>query len=252
METIVFLHGIGGAGRAWGRQMEYFSRRYQVMAWDVPGYEGRPILPEMSFESLCDQLASDIADIGSATVTLVGHSFGGMLAQTFVRLFPSRVARLALCGTSAAFGRPDGEFQKKFVAERTAPLDAGKTMADLAPTIMAGFQGKKANPEGVALAIDCMSCVPEETYRKILQLIVRFDERQALARISCPVLVLASTHDTAAPPDMMERMAGRIQGAKYVLMAGAGHLQPMEQPEKFNKILDQFLKETANVKTAAS
>ena len=64
---------------------------------------------------------------------LVGHSMGGMVAQTMLRRRPEAYAAAVLACTSPAFGNADGDFQKKFVADRLGPLDAGKTMADLAP-----------------------------------------------------------------------------------------------------------------------
>jgi len=45
---------------------------------------------------------------------------GGMVAQEVVARRPDLVHRLVLCGTSAAFGKPDGDWQQAFVASRMA------------------------------------------------------------------------------------------------------------------------------------
>ena len=173
-EALVFLHGVGGAGRIWRPQVEHFEGRYKVLAWDAPGYGGRAPLADVSFAALAAQLDQDMEAAGMPSAAIVGHSFGGMVAQQLVKDFPGRVERLVLSGTSPAFGKPDGDFQKKFVAARTKPLDEGKTMADVAAKVAPGLVGKTAPASAVALAVDCMSEVPEETYRAVVALITTF------------------------------------------------------------------------------
>ncbi|MGI9371510.1 MAG: alpha/beta fold hydrolase [Hyphomicrobiales bacterium] len=243
---IVFIHGIGGAGAAWVSQEEHFGARYDVLSWNVPGYGGAPMLDEMSFENIATALVNELDARDAAKAIIVGHSFGGMIAQAVVHHFPERVAKLVLCGTSSAFGRPDGEFQKKFVADRLAPLNAGKTLADIAPAVMRGFAGDEHDEQGFQLGVKCMGEVPEATYRTALELIVKFDMRGALNEISCPTLVIAGERDTAAPAPMMERMVARVKDAQYKELPGCGHLMPLEQPKQFNSVLDSFLEETAD------
>ena len=49
---LVFLHGIGGAARAWRGQIEAFGDRYRAMAWDMPGYGGSAPLPASALRRL--------------------------------------------------------------------------------------------------------------------------------------------------------------------------------------------------------
>ena len=72
----------------------------------------------------------------------------------------------------------------------------------------------------------------------------RFDERANLANIRIPVLCLAAEHDRNAPPPMMERMAGKIPGARYVCLPGVGHLPNLEAPDAFDASILSFLCET--------
>ena len=149
---------------------------------------------------------------------------GGMVAQTMLRRWPDAYAAVVLACTSPAFGNADGDFQRKFVADRLDPLDAGKTMADLAPTLVRALMGPNPNGAGRAHAGDVMARVPADTYRAAIRCLVTFDERANLAHIRVPVLCLASEKDPAAPALVMERMAARIPGARYVCLPGLGHL----------------------------
>ena len=51
---LVFLHGIGGAARAWRGQLEHFGDRFRAIAWDMPGYNGSALLPSVSIASLAE------------------------------------------------------------------------------------------------------------------------------------------------------------------------------------------------------
>jgi 3-oxoadipate enol-lactonase len=91
------------------------------------------------------------------------------------------------------------------------------------------------------LAEQIMAGVPPDTYRKAVQLLTTFDRRKALGDINVPTLLVAGSEDKIAPPSVMEKMAGKIPGAEYVLMPDCGHLGPMDRPDAFNAILLGFL-----------
>ncbi|HVO15890.1 MAG TPA: alpha/beta fold hydrolase [Alphaproteobacteria bacterium] len=241
--TVVFLHGVGGDRESWTPQLKAFSARFRAVAWDCPGYGASAPLEPMTFPGLAASLLALLDRLGAARAHIVGQSFGGMIAQEFAATFPERVRSLVLTGTSPAFGRADGDFQKRFVAERLAPLDAGKTMAELAQGIVGSLVGDDPDPAGVKAAVASMSRVAPATYRASMLCIVGFDRREALGRIAVPTLVLAGSRDTNAPAPMMEKMASKIPGARYVCLEGAGHLANLEQPAAFNEIVLKFLTE---------
>ena len=240
-EPLLFLHGVGGDSASWAPQIEAFSRAFRAIAWDMPGYGLSPALERMTFPALAAALLGLLDRLALERVHLVGHSMGGMVAQEFAAARPDRVASLVLSATSAAFGRPDGEFQRRFVAARLAPLDDGKTMADLADETVATMLGPDADAEGAAIARRSMAAVPEATYRAAIACLTTFDRRDALAGYAMPVLVLAGETDSNAPAPMMETMASRIPDAAYVCLAGTGHLGNLENPAAFNEAVAGFL-----------
>ncbi len=248
---VVFLHGIGGDAASWLPELEALSAHCRAVAWDMPGYGGSPALPETSFPALAAALAALIDALGAERAHLVGHSIGGMVALECAATFPDRVASLVLYATSPAFGRPDGDWQQEFLAARLAPLDAGRRMAELAPSIVASLVGDDPEPEGVGRALAAMARVPEAAYRAAMQCLVSFDRRDALARLAVPVLVLAGERDDNAPAAMMERMAGRIPGARFEVIAGAGHLAHFERPAAFRAAVTAFLDEAMSEEATA-
>ena len=258
--ALVFLHGIGGGAMAWRPQLEAFSPDFHAVAWDMPGYGGSKPLESVTFAGLAAALRRFLDALDLRNPVIVGHSIGGMVLQRFLQAslvqaslvaetrpacHPHGARAAVLSGTSPAFGRPEGEWQREFIRARLGPLDAGRTMPELAPEIVRSLVGNGADPRGLALAETAMARVPEATYRAMMLALLGFDMRAELPRIAVPCLVLAGEADTNAPAPMMAKMAARIPGAVFASLAGAGHLANLERPAAFNEALRSFLAATA-------
>jgi 3-oxoadipate enol-lactonase len=239
--ALVFLHGIGGAGRAFRNQLAAFSDRHRAIAWDMPGYGGSAPLKDVSIATLANALGDFLQQVGVTKPCLVGHSIGGMIVQQALSTDPGIAGAVVLAQTSPAFGRSDGDWQKSFIAARLGPLDRGETMVSLAPSLVEELVGDNPDPAGVELAHDCMAAVPQASYRAMMLALLGFDLRTALKDIVVPTLVLSGARDNNAPAPMMARMASYIPGSRYVELEGAGHLANLERPAAFNAALENFL-----------
>lgn len=240
--TVLMLHGIGGGHLAFAPQVETLaSAGYRAVAWDMPGYGHSAPIEPYTFKGLAQSCIALIEALKCGEVALLGHSMGGMVAQEVVARRPELVSKLILCGTSPSFGKPDGEWQRAFIEERTAPLDAGRSMAELAEVLVPQMVGPGSLPEGVRLATHCMGLVPPATYRRALECIVTFDRRTNLGNIQVPTLLVAGQFDRNAPPAMMKKMAESIPGSTFLEMKGVGHLQNLEAPEQFDGLVLNFL-----------
>jgi 3-oxoadipate enol-lactonase len=233
----LMLHGVGGGAAAWGDEVSGTGRALgdggcHAVAVDLPGYGGSPPIEPYGV----------IASTPHRRCILVGHSMGGMVAQEVVAHWPGLVQGLVLSGTSAAFGKPGGDWQRQFLADRLGALDAGGGMPALAPSLAAGMASPRADAAAVQRCAALMARVPEATYRAALTAIVGFDRRAALDRIAVPVLLLAGEDDRNAPPALMQAMAARIPHAEYRCLPGVGHLANMEAPQPFNAALLDFLR----------
>ncbi len=241
--ALVFLHGIGGRASGWAPvQQACAAAGYRSLAWDMPGYGESPLIEPYDFDGLADALAAGMDKQGLSQAVLVGHSLGGMVALQMWARHPARVAGLVLAASSPAFGHGSGDFQQAFIAQRLAPLEAGKSMAEVAagliPSMVApGYQGP-----GLAQAMACMGSITPSAYKAALGALVRFEQRAALPTITVPTLCVAGEHDRTASPTVVQRMAEKIPNAQYQCLPGAGHLLTFEQPERFADALLPFLR----------
>ncbi len=254
---VVLLHGVGGSRESFGDVMSgtgssIAAAGFTTLAVDLPGYGVSALIEPYDMAGLARALAALLASLPEMErgrgIALVGHSMGGMVVQEFMAgAQPAEradIAALVLMGTSAAFGKPGGAWQREFLAQRLAPLDAGQGMARLAPGLVLGMASPHAPQDAVARAAVLMSAVPEATYRRALSAIAGFDRREALADLRLPVLCLVGADDRNAPPAVMQQMAARIMGAEFRVLPGVGHLAHMEAPQIVNLVLVEYLVRT--------
>ncbi|MEN9539691.1 MAG: hypothetical protein RLZZ126_1926 [Pseudomonadota bacterium] len=248
--TVFLLHGVGGSHQSWDATLPVLAGAgYKVVAWDAPGYGQSVATGPLSMQVFAQMALGLIASVGTERNVIVGHSMGGMIAQEAMALNAALrgpsvgVHGLVLFATSAAFGKPGGDWQKQFLQSRFAALDAGLGMEGLAKVLVGGMLAL-STPDSVRdRAMQTMVQVSEQTYRQALAAIVSFNRLHHLPSIAVPTLCLACHQDKTAPPDMMEKMASLIPGGRYECIAQAGHLGNLEQPEAFHAALLKFLRQ---------
>jgi 3-oxoadipate enol-lactonase len=241
LPPLFFLHGVGTDGRMFTPVATRLWDSVRFADWSLPGYGAKPLKGPLTFPGLAAALVHDLDTAHVERVILLGHSIGGMLAFEFAATFPQRVHALILSATTPAFGSRDGSFQREFLKARLAPLDAGRSMAELAPEFAPRLVGTGAAPEAIAEVARLFAQLPEATFRAGLACLATFDRRADLARIAVPTLLIAGEEDTNAPLKTMTRMAEAIPGARLEVLSRTGHMAPLECPDRYAEIVRRFL-----------
>lgn len=207
-----------------------------------------------------EQLGKDLETVLAVTapkgpVVLVGHSMGGMTvlshARQYPRRYPSRIVGAALI-SSAAEGvarSPLGEILKNpaLEAARFAVRYAPKTLhrtrgavkSVIAPVLSAASYGdEKISPSVVAFSEKMMHGTSMSTLVEFLHALEVHDETAGLKTLSkIPTLIACGDHDLITPVDRSEAMAAALPKSELVIVAGAGHLVQLEQPEAIDDAL---------------
>lgn len=238
---LVLLSGVGSDCRMFDAVVGRLGGDIPVTAWDYPGYGGRPLDGPFTFASLADGVVADLDARGIGQVIPLGHSIGGMLAQELAHRHPDRLAGLILSGTTPVFGSRDGSFQEAFLKARLGPLDAGRTMADLAMAAPGELLGSAPDPAAAGAVERLLAELPEASYRAGLECLVTFSRRDELGSIAVPTLLIAGDEDRNAPLKTMMRMAEIIPGARLEVLEKTGHMAPLECPGRFADAVRRFL-----------
>lgn len=236
---VIFLHGVGLDAETFRGNLEAVAEGRRAVAWNMPGYGGSDLLDPLTISQCSAALAGLMRRLGIGRAVLAGHSFGGMVALDFLANHPEQVAGLVLIGTSPMFGSRDGSFEVVFLERLLGPLDAGRSMADLAPEVAAPMLGDDPACSGLAEA--AFRRTPEAAYRVSVKAMLGFDRRALLASIAVPVLLVAGEKDRNVPLKTMQRMHEAIPGSRLEVLPGAGHLPHLERPERFDQLMRDFL-----------
>jgi pimeloyl-ACP methyl ester carboxylesterase len=242
-EAVIFLHGLGSTKESWHRQLEYFGETHFAVAWDARGYGESGDYPgELVFDrDFVADLNSTMNSLGIGRAHLIGLSMGGVIAQSFYFVHPSRVASLVLAHTFPDFRSLGEDVVADFIARRLQPILDGGSPADLALSAARVLLSANAPDEAKNRLIASLSALRKESYVKAVRALVTHASARALEVIAVPTLILAGELDRLVPVSMAQHMAARISGSELAIVKGAGHLSNLERPEEFNQIVQSFL-----------
>ncbi|MEU1278023.1 alpha/beta fold hydrolase [Streptomyces sp. NPDC005805] len=225
-EPCVLLHGSPLDRHSWDALIPYLARDARVIAYDLRGHgtaAGAP--PAVSVADYADDLAALLDRLGVDRAHVVGHSFGGEVAQRFALAFPGRVRRLTLLCTRAT---PYPAFR-----------EAARLLADSGPAVRVSAVARWFPPEAVAAdlppvryATACVRDADPAVWAATLRMIADFDALDGLRALPVPATAVAAEHDRVATPDAMRLIAEALPHGGFRLLAGAYHLAPLLLPQR--------------------
>jgi len=229
---VVFLHGIGGHRAHWAAQVEFFSNKFKAAAPDARGYgDSDDYDGPLQFEDFSADVVRVLDLLKDDKAHIVGLSMGGRVARNFALKHPDRVHTLTLANTSPGFDALSSEEVERFVEERR------NRRPDSADRLL----GSRAHPDAHRALEASFKALRRPSYLKTLEASVSQDRAAPLEDIAVPTLVITGDEDPVYPPSLAQDMARRIPGAELAVLQGCGHLSNLEQPERFNAALLDFL-----------
>jgi pimeloyl-ACP methyl ester carboxylesterase len=241
---LVLVHGFPLDHTMWQGQIEGLADRCRVIAPDLRGFGQSGVTAGLAtMQRMADDLAQLLERLAiREPIALCGLSMGGYVAWQFGLRYRERLAKLMLCDTRAVADNAETaanrialaeRVQKEgpaFIAETMIPkLFAPATIEAQVPCVEATREIiLRTDPKGIAAASRGMAQRP--------------DVSPWLARFDMPALVLCGEHDAISKPDEMRGFAGQMPQARYVEIAGAGHMAPLEKPAEVNAAIREFLR----------
>jgi pimeloyl-ACP methyl ester carboxylesterase len=241
-EHVALLHGLGGSRTAWEPQLAALADAgYFAAAWDMPGYGASAPIEPLSFDVLADAVGRWLDALGAESAHILGLSLGGMIAQHVALRLPRRVRSLGQLDTSPAFGLDGTTTADEWLDQRLRPLDAGETPASIAPAVLKAIMADAASPAALDEAIAAMERIPASGLAAAARCLVTHDTRPHLGQIETPTLILVGEDDRETPPAYAQYLADHIPGARLAVVPAAGHISNLEQPDRVNRLLLEFL-----------
>ncbi len=255
-ETLLLVHGFGGAASNWAAVAPALARRSRVLVPDLPGHGGSTALPgpPERLDPYAERLALLLERAAAAPAVVVGHSLGGVVALRIALRRPELVRAVALAG-SAGIGSATRESERALTL--ASLVKPGKRISRrrrwfarnaLLRRVAFGFVSV-ADPRAlsplVANAFLAGSALHTDV-RSAGDALVRDDPRVDLEHVRCPALVLHGARDRQVPLRDAFEYARRLHATLRVI-ADCGHLLIGERPGAVVEAIEDFLDRVGEV-----
>ena len=238
---VVLLHGVGLDRTMWRPIVELLEGDFEVTALDLLGHGANKPAPEGV--SLAD-LADDLADSIDPQSHLVGFSLGALVAQHLSVHRPELVATLT--SVSSVCRRNDAER-----AAVLARLDAATQ--DFPGSVLASLQrwyaGTPTDPALIAATQATLLANDVPSYLHCYRVFATADAQigAELGGITVPALAVTGESDPGSTPEMTFRLAAALPDCRAVVVPGARHMLPVQQPDVLADLFTTFIGERAHV-----
>jgi sigma-B regulation protein RsbQ len=235
--VVMLANGFGCDQSMWRLITPGLEQDFRVVRFDHVG-SGRSDLSAWEPErySSLDGYARDILEIcrelDLEQVTFVGHSVSAMMGVLAAIAEPGRFRRLILVGPSPRYIDSEGYrggFSRADIDELLDSMDSnylGWSVA-IAPTIM----GNGDRPELGQELTNSFCRTDPQIARAFARTTFLSDNRDDLARVRVPTLILQCSSDVIAPPEVGEYVRAQIPGASLVMLTATGHCPHLSAPD---------------------
>jgi 3-oxoadipate enol-lactonase len=230
-DTLVLMHEAGGCLESYEDALPGLEKEFRVLRYDQRGFGFSEKVRELTFEGVVADLAGLLDALSiTAPVYVAGCAMGSDFSAGFAARHPKRVAKLVvaspLAGSNA--GRSASSVERAAVAEREGIRAVMNPSHD------------RSYPENLrALDRERFTryqsrwvCNTPASFAASARMMSAVDLTPDYAKIQAPTLVIGAKHDAQRPPEMAQRVANTIRGAKYVL-TDTGHFMNLETPQLF-------------------
>jgi len=222
-KPLVLLHGYGVSGYVWQRSIPYLVRQQQVIVVDLPGHGRSTLQGPWRLREIAPLLATWLQQLEIGPAALVGHSMGGAIAVHLATFAPTLFEHLILVNAAAL------------------PLQA--TLPALSLRSLRSMTQRGGGGYPLALLRDVLKPRPL-LHWQAAQEMIRSDFRAELAQLAAtplPILIIWGIRDPLLPLSFGEDLSKTLPQAIFTTMPQSGHRPPLSEPEKFSRLVLEFL-----------
>ena len=236
-DLIVLLHGWGSNIKLFANLIELLSKKYTVVAMDMPGFgESQEPPSAWCVDDYVDFVLEFLKAYDTKEVMLLGHSFGGrvIIKLNSRKQLPFKVTKVILVDSAGIMPQTSNKksWRTRYYKMGKAFLST-KLMQKIAPDALENFRKKMGSADYAAAS---------PVMRQVLVKVVNEDLEPYIPNIKCPTLLIWGVNDTATPLSDGEKMEKLIPDAGLVKLENAGHYSFLEQQFTFNRVMCSFMK----------
>lgn len=246
-KPLVLISGFASGAWMWFRQIEDLSKDFQIITFDPRGVSRSAFAenetPVVSIQLIANDITEILDELKIEKANILGTSFGGFVAQEFALNHAERLDKLILACSS--FGGPNHVLPNMEVLasfSSTENLNSSDRIRKyIFPAFTDDFLKNHADEVENICQLREANPVPEAVYFQQLQSAMTFNKQAEVSKIEAETLVISGDADRVVPMQNSVNLANAIPNAKLEIVENGSHLFFVEQAEKFNKIVTNFV-----------
>ena len=249
--AILFVHGLGASWQSWLEQLPEFAASHRVVAMDLPGFGYSETPEDISIEYYARWTAQFMDVLGIESAAVVGNSMGGFVSAELAIKSPERVQRLVFI-SAAIFWQNRRRAQPLVQLAKLSDAVVARALVRATDDIAtrrrlryaalatAGFRYPQYVSDELAHEM-VRSARRTDGFLPALQALAGYDLEKELPKISCPTLIVWGANDQLVSVKDAERLEDLIPASRREVFERTGHVAMLERPERFNRLLREFL-----------
>ena len=247
-DNLLFIHGWGVDKRIWRQQAKFFSQYYKVITVDLPGH-GQSSWEKVELDTMAQDLKFLLQELGVDKVTIVGSSLGGLVALKLYEISPEGITRLIFVGAMPKFAK-SADYPHGLDIERIRKL--GKHLESDYPSIInVFFRSLFTRQERQTRRFKWLQIfrrtdeVPaQKALAEYLDILEKEDLREVLKKVHVPMQFINGREDEICTKETVAFLKELSPHSRFDFFEQCGHFPFLSQPHEFNRILEDFLKES--------
>lgn len=229
---LVLLHGYPLDHHLWDDIVPLLVDTFDVIVPDLRGFgESTTVDTPYTMDDFARDIAGLLDQLNITKTAVAGHSMGGYVALAFARLYPERVAGIALVGSQVLADPPD----RKDARYKSAAEVAEKGIDGVVETMAVKFTSNVRLQEFARKSMEAQQ--PAAYIGALKAMAERRDSTPLLASMKYPVVLIHGDADVLIPIDRAREVKAVLPHAHLVEVPGAGHMPMMENKEMTAKAL---------------
>jgi len=237
-KTLFFLHGMTGDHTMFEKQVKYFSKDYNVILWDAPAHGKSRPFQDFNYDKSAKAIKRIFDTENISDAIFVGQSMGGFITQAVIKRFPEIVAAFVSID-STPYG--NGYYSKSDVFW----LKQVEWMSYLFPL------------NTIKKAIAKQNTVTKDGYNNMISMLEPYEKKELChlmgigyagflednceIKIECPVLLILGEKDNTGKVSIYNQQWAKRTGFALEIIENAAHNSNVDQPDKVNKEIQEFL-----------
>lgn len=238
--VIVLLHGFLGSLEIWGDFVKKLSKRYRVIAIDLPGHGHTPSIGYYhSMELLAQSVKAVLSKAGVRRYIIAGHSMGGYAALAFSELYPENVSGLCLFH-STAYADSDDKKKDRDRVIRLVKREHKYYVAEVVTTLFAPDNLERLKPEVEKVKRIASATTKQSIINSLEGMKERKNRDMMLKFAEYPILFIVGKKDSVINYETMYSQMGLCKYPSVVMLEDAGHMGFYEEAKITVKELELF------------